>query len=72
MNGDELDLCVVSRGAMSHDVAAVTAVLRGALEEEAAHLQAQQPKPPSTWQRTRRAMREPLRPGPGHWRGFSG
>lgn len=69
---DALDLLVVSRGATPHEVAAVTAVLRGVLEEEAAHREASRPKHPSAWQRSRRPMRTPLTPGPGRWRGFTG
>lgn len=65
------DLRVVSKAATAEEIAAVTAVLQGALDELAAHLDAEPPVV-SAWQRSQRALRGSLRPGPGAWRGFSG
>jgi len=65
------DLRIVSKGATAEEIAAVTAVLQGALDELAAHLDAAPPVV-SAWQRSQRGLRVPLRPGPGAWRGFSG
>jgi len=56
------------------EVAAVTAVLAGVLEELGARgaSAAAAPKGPSAWQRSQRPIRTPLHPGHGVWRGFSG
>ena len=69
---EELEFTVVSRGSTPEDTAAVTAVLRAALEEHALELEAQHSPVPSAWLRGRRPLRSPIAPGPGRWRGFSG
>lgn len=66
------DLRIVSKGATTEEVAAVTAVLQAALDELAANLDAEARPVVSAWQRSQRGVRGPLRPGPGAWRSFSG
>jgi hypothetical protein len=52
------------------ELAAVTAVL-AALAARPAADQPMRPAP-DAWQRSQRAVRGPLVPGPGRWRGFAG
>jgi len=52
------------------EIAAVTAVLTGALEELSAEHERDSGVRQSAWQRSQRAIREPLRPGYGAWRSF--
>jgi hypothetical protein len=66
------DLRIVSKNASEQDVAAVTAVLRGALAEHAAGLELQSGSGMSAWERSQRPIRSPLTPHAGSWRGFSG
>ncbi|CAN5125875.1 hypothetical protein BH09ACT5_BH09ACT5_24190 [soil metagenome] len=62
---------VVSPNATPEEVAAVTAVITQALGELADELGAQAGPRVSEWQRSQRALRAPLTPGPGAWRSFS-
>lgn len=57
--------------ATTEEIAAVSAVLDGALDELAAAGSTTAPAL-TTWQRGRRPMRAPLTRGDGAWRGFSG
>jgi hypothetical protein len=66
------DLRIVSAGARPEEVAAVTAVLRSALDEMAAALDVEGSPKVSAWQRSQRAVRTPIAPGQGAWRSFSG
>ncbi|MEP6480572.1 MAG: acyl-CoA carboxylase subunit epsilon [Rhodoglobus sp.] len=66
------DLRVVSTGATDEDVAAVTAVVRGALVEIAAGIELEAGITQTAWQRSQRAIRGTIATGPGVWRGFSG
>ena len=54
------------------EVAAVTAVLAATLEALEGVAEPVAAPAESAWQRSQRALREPLRPGHGRWRGFSG
>ncbi len=65
-------LQIISSGANAADVAAVTAVLRAALDELAAELEIDPGVGQSAWQRSQRAIRGTISPGNGTWRGFSG
>ena len=65
------DFRIVSKNVTPEEVAAVTAVLQSALEEQVAS-PVVGPAPVSAWQRNQRTLRHPLRPGPGAWRGFVG
>jgi hypothetical protein len=62
---------IIAGSPTPEELAAVTAILAHALEEAAAE-QEQQVVRRSAWDRSRAALRAPLRPGPGAWRGFSG
>ena len=53
------------------DVAAALAVLRVALAEEA-ELPHHDSAGTDAWSQSARGLREPIQPGPGAWRGFSG
>jgi hypothetical protein len=62
---------IVAGNPTPEELAAVTAVLAHALDEASAE-QALDEVRPSTWDRSRAAMRPPLHPGHGAWRAFSG
>ena len=72
MSSEPLDLRIVSPGATPAEIAAVTAVLRTAIDEMTAELDAATPPAVSAWQRSQRSLRAPLHPAPGAWRGFAG
>jgi uncharacterized protein (DUF1800 family) len=65
------DIVVVSGNPDAAEVAAVTAVLTGVLEELAAEQGRRELNGPTAWQRSQRTVRQPLHPGSGMWRGFS-
>ena len=54
------------------EIAAVTAVLTGVLEELAGTVSARSIAPPSAWSRNQRPIRQPIFPAAGRWRSFSG
>ncbi|RLP75970.1 acyl-CoA carboxylase subunit epsilon [Mycetocola tolaasinivorans] len=54
------------------EIAAVSAVLTLALAEEGARAERQENTSVSAWTRSQRAVRAPLHPGAGRWRGFTG
>jgi len=67
--GEALEaLAVVSGAPTPAELAAVTAVVDALLDEE---VQQSRSSGPSAWQLSQRALRQPLRPGPGAWRSFS-
>lgn len=55
----------------STELAAATTVLSAMLEEMADAQGAVMKPAPSAWERSQRAIRNQLHPGPGAWRGFS-
>ena len=65
-----LDLRVLTPNLTPEEIAAVTAVLQGALDELAASFDVGV-VPQSAWQRSQRGLRVPLSPGAGAWRSFS-
>jgi uncharacterized protein (DUF1800 family) len=67
-----LDYRVVSGNPTPAELGAVAAVLARALEELAADDARRDLPAPSAWERGKRAIREPVHPSPGSWRGFSG
>ncbi|WP_291040311.1 acyl-CoA carboxylase subunit epsilon [Herbiconiux sp.] len=71
-NLPDTPLQVVSSGITAEELAAVTAVLEAAIEEELDELHSEVIIEPSAWERSQRALRSPLHPGPGVWRAFSG
>jgi hypothetical protein len=66
------DIRIVSTSASAADVAAVTAVLRGALAEHAAGLELAAGDQVSAWARSQRPIRRAIAPGRDAWRGFAG
>jgi hypothetical protein len=62
----------VTRGVSDAEVAAVTAVLRGLLQEESDQLRRSPERARSAWDVGQRAIRSPLEPGAGRWRSFTG
>jgi len=56
----------------AEELAAVTAVIAGVLEELANEHSRAAADGPSAWQRSQRQLRGPLHPGAGVWRAFSG
>jgi hypothetical protein len=70
----ELELVEISIDAgdpSPSELAAVTAVLTTSLAELEQRSRSSAPRV-SAWQRSQRAVRSPLTPGYGAWRGFSG
>ena len=62
----------VTRGVTPEEIAAVTAVLTAAAaEQQAASRAARSTTGPDAWERSQRALRQPLQPGTGAWRSFS-
>jgi hypothetical protein len=70
--GLEPAVIVVSGNPDAEELAAITAVLSGVLDELAAEHNRRELTGPSAWQRSQRALREPLTPGRGAWRSFGG
>jgi hypothetical protein len=66
------DLVVLSGNPDTDELAAVTAVLAGVLDELAAEQGKREQAVTSAWARSQKAVRTPLTPGPGAWRSFSG
>jgi hypothetical protein len=71
-NLPDTPLQVVSSGITAEELAAVTAVLEAAVEEELDELHSEVLIGPSAWERSQRALRDPVHPGPGVWRSFAG
>jgi hypothetical protein len=63
-------IIVVSGGPDTEEMAAVTAVLSGVLEELAAEQGRRQSHGPSAWERSQHGLRTPLNPGTGSWQAF--
>ena len=68
----EADVDVLSGNPDAEELAAITAVLAGVLAELAAEHGRRAQSATSAWERSQRAVREPLHPAPGAWRSFSG
>jgi hypothetical protein len=66
------DLTVIGGNPDDADIAAITAVLAGVLDELATEQGLRDLSGPSAWARSQRTLRAPLRPGAGAWRSFSG
>ena len=64
-------LHVLSPNLSAAEIAAVTAVIGAAVEEELAELQDDVRIGPSAWERSQRSLRTPLHPHAGAWRGFT-
>ena len=69
----ESDIEILSGRPEATEMAAVTAVFAGVLEELAAEQgRLEQAGAPSAWERSQRAVRAPIHPERGAWRGFNG
>ena len=69
---DPSELVFVTTRVSDTEVSAVTAVIRGLLREESDERRAAPEHQQSAWQQNQRAIRRPVYPGAGHWRGFTG
>jgi hypothetical protein len=69
---DPSELVFVTAQVSDIEVSAVTAVIRGLLREESDERRAAPEHHPSAWQQNQRAIRPPVHPGAGRWRGFTG
>jgi len=65
-------LAFVTSRLSATEVSAVSAVLDGLLQAESDSLRVTAPSEHNAWQRSQRALRAPLTPGPGQWRSFAG
>jgi len=65
-------IVVVAGSPNAEEMAAVTAVLTGVLEELAAEQGRRELAGPTAWQRSQRALRKPMTPGVGGWQAFGG
>jgi hypothetical protein len=68
----ETDITVISGNPDAEDLAALTAVLAGVLEELAEEQGRREAAVTSAWSRTQRNLRSPIQPGVGAWRSFNG
>ena len=68
---DPSELAFVTRRVTDAEASAVTAVLRGGLQEESDGIRAAPERGQSAWQVSQRGIRGPMTPGHGRWRGFS-
>jgi hypothetical protein len=60
---------VTTGNATPSEIAAITAVISGLLAEEGEARREEEPVGTSAWQRSQRALRDTLQPGPGRWLG---
>ncbi|WP_253259625.1 acyl-CoA carboxylase subunit epsilon [Subtercola boreus] len=60
---------VTTGNATPAEIAAVSAVVSGLLAEEGEARRESEPAGTTAWQRSQRALRSPLQPGPGRWNG---
>jgi hypothetical protein len=67
----EPDFSVLAGDPTPAELAAVTAVIQALLEEEGENDRKRAQHGQSAWQQSQRALRQPLHPAPGAWRGFS-
>jgi hypothetical protein len=68
---DPAEIIFMSRNVTATEASAVTAVLQGLLQEESDGGRTAPARGQSAWQRSTRAIRRPLNPGPGQWRSFT-
>ena len=62
---------MISSSVSAVELAAVTAVIEAAVEEELDELHSDVRIGPSAWERSQRGLRGPLQRGEGAWRSFS-
>lgn len=68
----ETDLVVLAGNPDAQELAALTAVLAGVLDELAAEQGRRESATPSAWARSQRSMPPAIQPGVGAWRSFGG
>jgi Acyl-CoA carboxylase epsilon subunit len=68
----ETDVAVIAGHPDAEELAALTAVLAGALDELAAEQGRREATATNAWARSQRTVRAPIQVGPGAWRSFSG
>jgi len=66
------DIRVVRGQPTAEELAAITAVIHGVVDELAADEATRALHVTTAWQRTQKRLRSPLSPGAGAWRSFSG
>jgi hypothetical protein len=64
------DIRIASGSPTPEELAAITAVLHGVLDELAADEATRTRSTTTAWARSQRDLRAPLRPGRGFWRSF--
>ena len=69
---DPSELIFVTGHVSDVEVSAVSAIIRGLLREESDERRAAPVQHRSAWQQGQRAIRQPVHPGAGRWRGFAG
>jgi len=67
-SAEQIDFTITTPGLDAEEVAAVTAVLQGALADATDSGHDEPPAETSGWQKSRRDLRTPMHPGPGEWR----
>jgi hypothetical protein len=67
-SAEQIDFTITTPGLDAEEVAAVTAVLQGALSDAAESGHDEPPAETNGWQKSRRDLRTPMHPGPGEWR----
>jgi hypothetical protein len=72
MSRIEADVEILAGSPDPTDMAAVTAVLAGVLEELAAEQGRREQAATSAWERSQRSVRASIHPQNGSWRSFSG
>lgn len=67
---DPSEIVFVTHNVTDTEIAAVTAVVRGLLHEESEVAHGTSEAGRSAWELSQRALRRPVQPGTGAWRGF--
>lgn len=66
------DIRVIHGQPTAEELAAITAVIHGVVDELAADEATRALRVTTAWQRTQKRLRAPMSPGAGAWRSFSG
>ena len=66
------DIRIVRGSPTPEELAAITAVIHGVIDELAADEATHALRSTTAWQRSQKRLRSPLSPGAGAWRSFSG
>jgi len=69
---DPSEIVFITQGVTDTEASSVIALLRGLLREESDGRRTAPGHGQSAWQINQRSVRQPITPGPGHWRSFSG